>query len=284
LPLNTDKKYRLLIRTSNGQQYESDFVPVLPAPEIDSITWQQKNQDVEIMVNTHDNTNNTRYYRWDYDETWEFHSVYLSDFYFDVFNVEMYDRINNREIYYCWKTISSSEILLGSTAKQADDILRNYKLKTIKYGDERLAVRYRINMRQYALTQTAFEYWQTMKKNTESMGTIFDPQPSVNVSNIRNTNNPDEMVIGYISAGATTSSRKFIERSEIDWYYWRECYEIRVPNIKDSLLIYFGTGDMTPTYAVYHELNPDLVIAYYGSKSVCVDCTLSASSVRPSFW
>ncbi|HEX4849209.1 MAG TPA: DUF4249 domain-containing protein, partial [Puia sp.] len=71
LNLVNTEQYRLSIRTSDGKQYASDFVPVLLSPPIDSITWSQ-NTDVHIYANTHDPNGNTKYYRWVYEETWAY--------------------------------------------------------------------------------------------------------------------------------------------------------------------------------------------------------------------
>src|SRR5690606_17302237 len=161
LPLSPDQKYRLVIRTMGGEVYESDFIPVIITPPIDSISWVQNSEkDVEINISTHDPSNNTRYYRWDYEETWEIHSAWTSEYYFDNMTERMYERDNPQILYFCWKTLPSNEILMGSTAKQAEDIVRNLKLKTIKYGQQRLAVRYSIMLKQYGLTKDAFDYWQ----------------------------------------------------------------------------------------------------------------------------
>ncbi|MEP6583784.1 MAG: DUF4249 domain-containing protein, partial [Ginsengibacter sp.] len=78
LTLNSNEKYRLQIKTQDNKDYVSDFVAVRRTPDIDTLSWTRENGGVKIYVNTHDAQNNTRYYRWDYEETWEFHSTYYS--------------------------------------------------------------------------------------------------------------------------------------------------------------------------------------------------------------
>ena len=75
-PLNLDvsHRYRLRIKTSDGKEYLSDFVPIKNAPPIDSIGFIGQSSGVTIYVNAHDDTKTTRYYRWDFNETWQFHS------------------------------------------------------------------------------------------------------------------------------------------------------------------------------------------------------------------
>ena len=61
LNLNPALTYRLKIKTSDGNIFTSDYVPVLKTPPIDSITWSQDTDkvdrtltDLTIYVNTHD--------------------------------------------------------------------------------------------------------------------------------------------------------------------------------------------------------------------------------------
>ena len=76
LVLNPAVKYRLNITTSTGRKYLSDFTAVTNSPPIDSISWKRDNGGVQVYVNSHDPSNNTKYYQWQYVETWEFHSAY----------------------------------------------------------------------------------------------------------------------------------------------------------------------------------------------------------------
>jgi hypothetical protein len=68
LNLNASNKYRLQITTADEKVYQSDFVPVKNSQPIDSVSYQVMNNGVQINVSSNDPTNNTRYYRWDYNE------------------------------------------------------------------------------------------------------------------------------------------------------------------------------------------------------------------------
>ncbi len=70
------QQYRLRIRTAGGQEYLSEYVPVKATPPIDSVTWQAGGEGVQLFVNTHDPLANTRFYRWEFSETWEFSTPY----------------------------------------------------------------------------------------------------------------------------------------------------------------------------------------------------------------
>src|SRR5437868_6518765 len=70
LNLDNGHKYRLRIRTSGNKQYLSDYVEVLNSPRIDSVSYDIKGAlampGVNVYVNTHDQSNKVKYYRWDY--------------------------------------------------------------------------------------------------------------------------------------------------------------------------------------------------------------------------
>src|SRR4030095_639719 len=82
LSLNPDQKYQISITTIDGNKYLSDLVTPKTSPPIDSLNWELVDDPtvgtpvVNVYVNAHDPTNNTRYYRWDYLETWQHESTY----------------------------------------------------------------------------------------------------------------------------------------------------------------------------------------------------------------
>src|SRR4051812_9797221 len=79
LSLNQASKYRIHIKSVNGSEYVSDFTAVKNTPPVDSISWNIENGGVQIYVNSHDPSNNTKYYQLKYSETWEFHSPYIKN-------------------------------------------------------------------------------------------------------------------------------------------------------------------------------------------------------------
>jgi hypothetical protein len=284
LPLADNVKYRVHIKTFTGIEYISDFVPVQTPPPIDSISWQRKENVVEpgvtIYVNTHDPQNKTIYYRWQYDETWEFHSKYPS--LFDYMNDLVVPRLDPDKILTCWNTSASNRILVGSSAKLAQDVISLAPITTIPFNSIKMSVRYSILIKQYGLTKEAYNYWDILKKNTEQLGTLFDPQPSHLISNIHCVTNPVEQVIGYISAGTTTEKRAFIYKDDVaPWGYFADCADEMQVFPKDYKFI-FGGRTLIPTKEVI--ATGGLVIGYYGGPPTCVDCTITGSNIRPSFW
>ena len=279
ISFNPAQQYRLRIIAS-GKEYVSDYVTYKVTPSIDSVNWRRNNEGVQIYVNTHDDQNKTIYYRWEYDETWEFHSAYQSGLEYRNHTIVPRDPAVN--LFFCWQSQSSNRILLGSSAKLSKDIISMSPLTAIQRGSWMLSVRYSILVKQYALQEKAYQYWQNMQKNTENLGSIFDPLPSEISGNIHSVSNPSELVIGYISAGTTQSKRIFITNGDVgNWYYYDGCELLFTPDNKDSLETYFGSGANAPTYFAQTQSGQR---GYNYSSIGCLDCRLRGTNVRPSFW
>ncbi len=280
LPMQSGEQYRLHIRTAANQEYFSEFIDYKQTPAIDSITWKRLDKGVQVYANTHDPQNDTRYYRWDYDETWEFHSAFLSNY--DYVNKQIVLRDQTENISVCWTSAISTHILLGSSAKLQNDVIAEAPLTLIPNRSWKLSVKYSILVRQYGLTEKAYQYWQNVMKNSEKLGSIFDPQPTEIKGNLYSATNANEVVIGFISAGTVEEKRLFIAGYQVPfWGYGYDCTEEIVVDNKDSLENLFGQGNFEP---INEAVTATGALGYSYSRTDCVDCRLLGINVRPPFW
>jgi len=290
LNLSNSRKYRLRIATREGNQYLSDFMAVKPTPPIDSIGFKIQNGNLVVYINAHDLSNNTRFYRWDYAETWLFHSKYGSDFQLDLNTNTIVPR--SKSIFYCFGSDRSSNIVLTSTAKLSSDVVYQSPVTTIPVTSEKLGVRYSILVHQYALTNEAYNFYQNLQKNTEQLGGIFDSQPTQLNGNIHNVNNAAETVIGYLTITNVQSKRVFISYDDLPkntiTSYPFDCEQDTAlyvnkqgfNEVQNTLInppvSYLPTrGLFTPAGTIY---------GYLYSTRQCVDCTLRGTTTVPSFW
>ncbi len=214
LGLDTTKKYRLRIITADKKVYLSDLVSATYTPPIDSIGFTVLNPQVMIYVNAHNPANNTRYYRWDFTEDWEFLSPFESFFMTNGIAIVPRTAANAFPIK-CWGHSASTNVLLGSTVKLASDVIYQTPVAYISGTSDKLDYRYSMQLKQYGLSQDAFKFWSQIQKNTEQLGTIFDAQPSQINGNIQCITNPAEPVFGYISVTNIRVKRVYINRANI---------------------------------------------------------------------
>lgn len=289
-PLNLDitHKYRLDIKTTDNKEYVSDFVAVKNAPAIDSVGYSAQADGVHIYVNAHDGANTTRYYRWEYNEAWQFHSYYES------FWDGLSPRPANDYKYQCYTNDVSKSILISSTAKLSQDVVYQAPIATIPPTSEKIETKYSILVKQYALTSDAYSFWQNLQNNTNQLGSIFDAQPTQNQSNYHCLTDPSEVVVGYLSVGDVTTKRIFITASQLlpsyspaniygcvldTAYYYHE------PFYSDPNILGANAGNTT-VLGLYLTPAPPFGLpnAITYTKTICADCTLRGSLNPPSFW
>ncbi|MEJ0101801.1 MAG: DUF4249 domain-containing protein [Bacteroidota bacterium] len=230
--LDVNKKYKLRINTTDGNQYVSDNIIIKQTPPIDSINWQLTANGVTIYANTHDPQNNTTNYRWEYIETWDYYTYYYSIIkYRDAPTIDsMFPPRNLDElVLHCWKTVRSAQILLGSSAKLSSDIISLQPIRFIPTSSFEISSIYSILVKQYAVTKEAFDYFENLKKISEQTGSLFDAQPSQLTSNIHCVGKPDEPVIGFATASSLQQQRIFINQSQVaPWTYFIYCPPLKM--------------------------------------------------------
>ncbi len=293
LNLNPNVKYRLRIATGNNDIFLSDYVPVIPNPPIDSISVRRTNAGIDLFVNTANPLNNTRYYQWEYDETWEIVVPFLSSLKYMTTLVNGTNRIqavyrDSATLSYepgidtCWQSNASSSLILGSSAKLAQDVIF-LPITTIPQGSIKLSILYSINLLQYGWSKDGYAYLENLKKNTEQLGSIFDPQPSQLFGNIRNVTNPEEPVIGFFNVCEVQELRLFISSRSIDgWNYRSPCVELEIENISDSIVQ--KAGGLLPTIPYETGTGQYDIITFGAAPRECFDCRVIGTKVRPPFW
>jgi len=296
LNLSASNKYQLKIVTTDNKAYQSDFVAVKNSPPIDSVYYQIKGNSLQIYSATHDPSNSTRYYRWEYAETYILHSYYNSA---GIHVRDPYDtvlfRLPDQEIYTCWVSDLSSSIFLNSSVKLSNDVIAGNPLNIIPSTSNKIAVRYSILVKQYALTEDAYNYWQILKKNTEQLGSIFDAQPSEISGNIHCVTIPAEPVIGFLSAGSYSQTRIFIDdaylpawRPDPDPYY-AGCYILpflyfNPRTMENEVQTSIYSDIYMPVQAITTGGPSPKILGWTGAPPQCVDCTLRGTNIQPSFW
>jgi uncharacterized protein DUF4249 len=294
LLLNGSQQYRLDIKTKDGKQYLSDYTSAKTSPPIDSVNWNTTTDGVQVYVNTHDPANNTIYYKWDYEETWEFHSHYFSDLEYDTTGftngkpnliVSVSPNVNYG-IYTCWQTVPSSDIVIGSSAKLSNDVIAEFPVSLIPQGSQKLSVEYSILVKQYALTADAYNFLQLMKLNTEETGSIFSTQPSQLQGNIHSASNPAEVVIGYAGFSSVQTKRIFIYNAQLtNWTATdnSNCMQTVYMNEPDIVANVFARS-LLPTTPVDVDFATGAVITFNATSPQCVDCRYFGTNQQPSFW
>ena len=283
--LNGSKRYRIHITTANNKVYASEYVNITNTPPIEAITWKAENNKLQIFVNTRQAADQTRYYRWQYEETWEFTSAYGTYLEYKDGKIS----VRTDDINKCWRTENSTEIILGNTLRLSQNIISEQPIISMSARSPKISRKYSILVKQFAQTPEEYQYWEMLKKNTENIGTLFDPLPSQLNGNIKSVSNTSEAVIGYVGAYSLEEKRIFISIEELPTTWlpsngYESCPPIdTVKNNSEEIDAALGAGSGIPLSEILPEggLVP---IAYTYSTKDCVDCRVRGTNIRPSFW
>jgi hypothetical protein len=141
-----------------------------------------------------------------------------------------------------------------------------------------------------------YKYLGQLKRTTENLGGLFDPQPGSVVGNIHERNKPGTQVLGYFSVTQVTHKRKFIRHIELP-----EALQIKQgiglclveytcdPRLEDAGRRAFcmpleGLGKGSNIlYAIYDERGNAASYAFVQNE--CSDCRLHGGvTKRPDYW
>lgn len=278
LNFDPSKHYRIEINT-RGKKYFSDFVEVLQSPSIDSLSWRPIEDGLLIMVSTHDTKNN--FFLWNHDETWEYTAAFQSGYNFN--NGSFSYRTQNEDIHHCWKNFPSTEILIGTTNRLNQNIISESRITNIPLRSEKLLVKYSILVNQLAISQEAYEFWQQLKKNTESLGTLFDPQPSQVTGNIYTEEG--EEVLGYFYATTVTQKRLTLALDDLpkSHRYIGDFGLCEEDTVLLADLPKFEPKTFNLVVGVYNLFGS--LIGFKYSTHDCTDCILQGGTrQKPNYW
>lgn len=283
LDIDFSLQYRLTVQIMNGKIYQSDFVRPKQSPAIDSVTWRAGQDGVIIFVNTHDESGESRFYQWSFEETWHYRSNYRSVFIADKLANIVREREPSEMIDVCWRTTSSKSVLLNTTSHLSTDVVQDFELIRIEPGSIKMSSRYSILVKQKVLTREAFTYWTQIQKTTENLGGLFDPLPGKVTGNITCITEPQYPVLGYFNIVSVREHRIYIDQSELreDYPRYQGVASCKLDSVPLSEGLY-APGYLIDTYA--SETSPD-PIGYFVSSRQCVDCTaLGGVTSKPLFW
>lgn len=273
----TGRKYTLHVKTrdilTRNNSYESLPVEMLPVPPIDSLFYEKvtiaektaerpKLEGCQIYLNAYDPAGECKYYRWDYNETWEFRLPFG------------YPKNNT-----CWISNNSTVINLKNTTFMSEDRINRYPLRYISNETDRLKVSYSILVNQYSLNADEFDYWEKIQNVIQDVGGLYDIIPASIPGNLFCVEDPAEKVLGYFSVSAKTSKRIFIRD------YFSGIINLYGDCVRDTI---YGTGQIPNLNITVWILEQDLYAkppyTVITENRGCADCTTRGTTTKPDFW
>ncbi|MDA0196996.1 MAG: DUF4249 domain-containing protein [Bacteroidetes bacterium] len=290
-------RYRLLIEL-NGSQYESSWQTLRPSPVIDNIYYEvdiigTEDPDfpvrgIQWFVESHGEASGARYYRYEWDETfqtqvkWATCCNYLGN---DIIEVIFPPEDQHNT---CWITNPSVSIDLFSTTSLSENIVSAHPLSFVKDG-ERLSVRYSLLVRQYALEEEEYQFWNALKETNVEGGNLFDKPPASVIGNIKNKSDPDMTVLGYFSANGVSEQRVYVANDELPEGFGTFIIPCQLDSILKGQSNYeefiFSQIDGGKIFFDLIRTEGEDILGVTLADPICVDCVFRGGDAqKPDFW
>lgn len=296
-----DTKYKLLITTEDGHEYEPSEVEMVATPSIDAITAEFVPKkldtigpalkylgDFNFYLDSKSNQNKTKSLRYLWTETYKIRVPnpsrwkWLGGSSFEFRNED----IPEKQEEFCYRYDSSRTIIINKSLTSSGDVVK-FPIHSFDAKSRQLNIRYSIEVVQYGLSVESEKYWTALATSSQSQGSLFDVQPGTIIGNISPLSDPNEVVLGIFEAAQEARKRVFYRAS--DFYSqgfgpqsqtWIDCDDIQLEEIPPA-----SVGEFMSANSEKYEL----LFYYTGGGAVfgikrCALCTLYGTNKKPGFW
>lgn len=270
-------EYSISITTSNGIKYQSTPQKMAEPVGIDSvyaklIYLEDENYrfpGYQFYVNSEVAPNKDNYFLWKMTETFQYTANYIIS---DLLNPEEEDLQYYRDKYRCWKTQNANYFFTGKTTNLITPQISNQPLHFVGTDTKRLQERYSLLLNQYSIGLEAYNFWKSAEDQFSQGNFLFAYQPYDIIGNVKNVDNPNEEVFGYITVASVTKKRIFIDRPRVGFYYDAGCsmsYDLNELYQRSTTVFLVQTNDGSTA----------------GVSEWCINCELEGGiSNKPDFW
>ncbi|MEX0314381.1 MAG: DUF4249 domain-containing protein [Allomuricauda sp.] len=299
--------YQLHITTNNGRDYVSAPELMEQGIEIEElyaerITNENNSDGMAIFVDSFDPTGNSRYYRYEFEETYR---VIAPDWLPNDLegvplpfpsgpeecNVRISSEQRSPDKQVCYPTDISNDIIIATTNNFDEDRIQRFPVRFINRDNYIISHRYSILVRQYVVSQETYAFFETLRDFSETESLFSDTQPGQLVTNIASSVDADEPVLGYFEVAPVNERRLFFNYD--DFFpgedlppYADPCNRV-APPLQDMetdcvLRPLIEAGVFLYLQENFEPVNiegPFIVVP-----QVCGDCTVLGPSELPEFW
>lgn len=304
--------YQLQISTNNGRTYNSSLMRLTPIAQIDALyAIRETNDDgtngMSMYVDTYDPTGNSKYYRYEYEETFKVQPpsfvnqdliriILPQDPFNDCYicSVKLVVRSEDKRI--CYRTETSQNINLTNTNDFTEDRVSRYLTHFVRSDDYKISHRYSLLVKQYVHSGEVYNYLDALSNFSEEGSLFSQVQPGFIASNLVSETNLNEKVIGFFEAASVSTKRIFFNYD--DFYpneplppYINSCQPSAplrcVPENFNTVRCGGLMNGIDRNIIVYRGMNTGQIPrggAYLMVDRECGDCTALGDIEPPEFW
>jgi len=294
-------EYNLTITTNDGKKYTSTNVTLPQVVGIDKVYAElyekEGKKGAQVYVDSKDPTGKAKYFRYEYEETYEIVTPYSSSLDAEVVNyneeTEEYDIIlTEREPEdMCYSSQYSTGIIQTATTDLTENEVFHFPIRFLDEDNSLIRDQYSILVKQYVQSIEAYTFYETISELGSVESLLSQGQPGYVTGNMTSVENPEEKVLGFFEASPVTTKRTFFNYEDIGLekppYFYSLCQIYRF-DYRDNTVL---DGDYDQRRQLYLKLNfnnyeviEGAFPVYYIVQGECSYCTLFSSNVKPDYW
>ncbi len=298
--------YTLKVETADGNSYTSEETAVPAKTNIDNLYADRDFKDngaeegMFIYVDSYDATGQSKYYRYEYEETykiiapnWSASDAYIVS---PLPNPEVATRAKTKEERVAYNTVASNTIIQENTTQLGEDRVNKFPVRFINRENFILSHRYSILVRQFVQNRAAFSYYETLELLSGTESLFSQRQSGFLEGNIKSDTNAEEDVVGFFQVSTVSEKRLFFNYT--DFFageslpkYPVDCTLVSPPIINEAgaspLLIAIELETLKYVEEYNQETNPNNLSEFGPFLMVatpCGDSTFFGSNIVPDFW
>ena len=180
------------------------------------------------------------------------------------------------DYFFCWESGSIPIVYTYSTKHLTSGKITNYPLHFVSSQSDRLSVKYSLLVKQFSLSEQAFQFWHILDEQSMQRGELYEKQPAQLSGNIHPQDAGGEPVLGFFYATSIKEKRLFV--SPPLRTLGPDCRHYETELYRD--LIERLLEEYSKVYLV--QISP---ITYHYADQKCFDCRLRGGTTeRPDFW
>ncbi|MGB5314589.1 MAG: DUF4249 domain-containing protein, partial [Robiginitalea sp.] len=226
LELMGGSRYRLMVQTADGKQYNSDYETMpgrVPISEVKTVRKFNALQEegVEVTVSNRGTPEDSGAYRYAYEETYLVIPPFSNPFEWGEIDYDFNDgdgwevsvAPRTTDVSVCYASNESKDIILASTGGLTENNLIDFPVRFIGRDQYIISHRYSILVRQFHQSPEAHSFYGTLDDFSSAESIFNSVQPGFLEGNIRSSDGG--MVIGYFELSSYSEQRVFFSYDEL---------------------------------------------------------------------
>lgn len=282
--LQPGTNYWMEIETPQGDIFRSATEILTSSASLDSVYYKLEEHEsnagnfslgIQFYEDFAGGPEDSKFYRWEPIETWEYHADYPLEWYYDGQIRHVFPPDYSKKV--CWRTLRIPQVFNLSMVNLTANRFKMYPLHFVSNTTSRLAYGYSLLVKQYSLTESAYTYYDQLRILGEQEGGLYEKQPLRVKGNFVNSTHPETEVLGYFSASTVVSRRIFVEPiPDLPLNFSTFC---------DPYMIRTALNKINPKYYPIYLQGDSTGRTGYLLDAECVNClTLGGTNIKPSFW